>query len=83
MMTTKLSALGVLTDESGSEIIKEVYNALQKKGYDPIRQIVGYLISEDPTYITGHNNARSLITKIPRDEIIEFLLRSYIETLGL
>ena len=78
MKTTKLSVLGALTEEEGSKIITEVYKALEEKGYDPIRQIVGYLISEDPTYVTGYNNARSLITKVPRDEIIEVLLLSYI-----
>jgi len=81
MQTTKLSHLGVLTEEQGAEIITEVYEALEEKGYDPIRQIVGYLISEDPTYITSHKNARSLITKVERDEILEVLLVSYIRNL--
>ena len=81
MQTTKLSHLGALTEEQGAEIITEVYEALEEKGYDPIRQIVGYLISEDPTYITSHKNARSLITKVERDEILEVLLVSYIRNL--
>ncbi|MCL1924932.1 MAG: IreB family regulatory phosphoprotein [Defluviitaleaceae bacterium] len=81
MKTTKLSLLGPLTEFEGAKIIKEVYNALEEKGYDPVRQIVGYLISEDPTYITSHKNARSIITKVERDEILEVLLVSYIKNL--
>ena len=56
-----------------------VYNALQEKGYNPINQIVGYILSEDPTYITTHNNARSLIRKIDRDELLQALLKSYLK----
>lgn len=59
-------------------IILLVYEALRMKGYDPITQIVGYLISGDPTYITSHNNARALICRIERDEIMEELVRSYL-----
>ena len=55
-----------------------VYDALKEKGYNPINQIVGYILSEDPTYITTHNNARSLIRKIDRDELLQVLLRSYL-----
>lgn len=55
-----------------------VYNALKEKGYNPINQIVGYILSEDPTYITTHNNARSLIRKIDRDELLQLLVRSYL-----
>ena len=54
--------------------------ALEEKGYNPINQIVGYIMSGDPTYITSHNNARSLIMKVERDEIIEELMRNYVET---
>ncbi len=61
-------------------IIKEVYEALSEKGYNPVNQIVGYIMSGDPTYITSHNNARSSITKVERDEIIEVLFENYIET---
>ena len=61
-------------------ILSEVYEALSEKGYDPVSQIVGYIMSGDPTYITSHNNARSLIMKAERDEIIEVLLENYIET---
>lgn len=63
-----------------SEILEEVYNALSEKGYNPVSQIVGYIMSGDPTYITSYKNARSLIMKAERDEIIEVLLENYIET---
>ena len=56
-----------------------VYKALKEKGYNPINQIVGYLLSEDPTYITTHNNARSLIRKIDRDELLQVLVENYIK----
>jgi uncharacterized protein (UPF0297 family) len=56
-----------------------VYEALQQKGYNPISQIVGYIMSGDPTYITSHNNARSLIRKIERDELLEELVRFYLK----
>lgn len=59
-------------------ILKEVYYALQEKGYNPINQIVGYILSGDPTYITSHNNARNLIRKIERDELLEKMVESYI-----
>ena len=60
------------------DILKQVYDALTEKGYNPVNQIVGYVMSGDPTYITSHNNARSLIMKVERDEIVEELLRTYI-----
>jgi len=60
------------------DILVEVYHALIEKGYNPINQIVGYILSGDPTYITSHNNARSLISKIERDEILEVIVQSYI-----
>lgn len=63
------------------EIIQTVYNALKAKDYNPISQIVGYLLSGDPAYITSHNNARNLIRKIERDELLEELLKNYIEDL--
>ncbi len=62
-----------------SDIIKQVYEALKVKGYDPISQIVGYILSGDPTYITSYNGARNLIVKIERDELLEELTKSYIE----
>ena len=62
-----------------SEVLKLVYEALTEKGYNPVNQIVGYVISGDPTYITSHKSARSLIMKVERDEILEELLNVYIE----
>ena len=60
------------------QILTEVYRSLTGKGYNPINQIVGYLLSEDPTYITNHNNARSLICKLDRDELLQELVRHYL-----
>lgn len=64
------------------DVIDAVYHALMEKGYNPISQIVGYIMSGDPTYITSHKNARSLIMKVERDEIIEELLKYYVEKEG-
>ena len=61
------------------ETLSSVYDALQEKGYNPINQIVGYNLSEDPTYITTHNNARSLIRKIDRDELLAEMVKSYLK----
>ena len=61
-------------------ILDEVYYALREKGYNPVNQIVGYIMSGDPTYITSHNNARSVIMKVERDEILEVLFENYINT---
>ncbi len=66
-------------DDDIKTTLTAVYNALQEKGYNPINQIVGYILSEDPTYITTHNNARSLIRKIDRDELLQALLKSYLK----
>jgi uncharacterized protein (UPF0297 family) len=63
-----------------NEVLKQVYEALSEKGYNPVNQIVGYVMSGDPTYITSHKNARSLITQVERDEILEELLSTYINT---
>jgi len=60
------------------EILSSVYNSLMVKGYNPINQIVGYILSEDPTYITNYNNARTLICRIDRDELLQELLKSYL-----
>jgi len=60
------------------QILQSVYNSLQEKGYNPINQIVGYILSEDPTYITTHNNARSLIRKIDRDLLLQTLVKFYL-----
>ena len=65
---------------SVSEVILRVYQALVERGYNPVNQIVGYIMSGDPTYITSHNNARSLIMKVERDEILEELMRNYVES---
>ena len=61
------------------QILTTVYDALREKGYNPINQIVGYILSEDPTYITTHNNARSLICRLDRDELLQELLTSYLD----
>ena len=63
-------------------ILEIVYQALREKGYNPVNQIVGYIMSGDPTYITSHNGARSLIMKMERDELVEEMLKSYIENHG-
>ena len=61
------------------EILDTVYDAMAEKGYNPVNQIVGYIMSGDPTYITSHNNARSLIMKVERDELVEEVLKAYIK----
>ena len=65
-------------DIKAKEILKEIYEALQEKGYNPINQIVGYILSGDPTYITSHKNARNLIRTIERDELLEKMVKNYI-----
>ena len=64
--------------ENMRRILRDVYEALTEKGYNPINQIVGYLLTEDPTYITNYNNARSMICKIDRDELMQVLVREYL-----
>ena len=66
-------------DKEIRAILTDVYRALKEKGYNPINQLVGYILSEDPTYITNHNSARSLICKIDRDELLQVLVKSYLE----
>ena len=61
------------------DILNQVYQAMTEKGYNPVNQIVGYIMSGDPTYITSHNGARSLIMKMERDELVEEMLKTYIE----
>ncbi|MCR4869056.1 Uncharacterized protein, UPF0297 family [Lachnospiraceae bacterium C10] len=68
----KDNAIGV------KEILSQVYEALSEKGYNPVNQIVGYIMSGDPTFITSHKNARSLIMRVERDELVEELLKEYI-----
>ena len=63
-----------------SQVLEQVYFALSEKGYNPINQIVGYIMSGDPTYITSHKSARSLSMKVERDEILEELMKNYVET---
>ena len=75
--TRKFAALDSKTEMR--EILSSVYNSLMVKGYNPINQIVGYILSEDPTYITNYNNARTLITRLDRDELLQELLRTYLD----
>ena len=65
-------------EKERKEILTAVYDALKEKGYNPINQIVGYILSEDPTYITTYNNARSLIRRIDRDELMQTMVKSYL-----
>ena len=70
--------IGNENDDIMKETLTQVFDALQEKGYNPINQIVGYILSEDPTYITTHNNARSLIRRIDRDELLAEMVKSYL-----
>lgn len=65
-------------DQEIKAILTSVYDSLKQKGYDPINQIVGYILSEDPTYITNHNSARTLIRKLDRDELLQELVKQYL-----
>ena len=78
-MDTQMFRVHNERDDETKRILQEIYNALSERGYNPINQIVGYIISEDPTYITNHNNARSLIRKIDRDELLAKLLKNYLD----
>lgn len=73
--------IGAENDVKVRETFKVVYEALKVKGYNPINQIVAYIMSGDPTYITGYNNARNLMSKLEPDEILEILVKEYIKTL--
>ena len=75
---TRKFSLGDQRDLEIKAILSTVYQALQEKGYDPINQIVGYILSEDPTYITTHKNARSMIRKVDRDELRQTLVKYYL-----
>ena len=75
---TRKFSLGDQRDMEIKAILTTVYQALQEKGYNPINQIVGYILSEDPTYITNHNNARALIRKADLDELLQTLVRYYL-----
>ena len=80
-MHDKTMTFSLGTDREGDikRVLTIVYDALREKGYNPINQMVGYILSEDPTYITTHNNARSLIRRIDRDELLQVLLKSYLD----
>lgn len=67
-----------LKSQATREVLEKVYEALVEKGYNPINQLVGYLISGDPTYVTSHNDARNIIKRVDRDEILEVLLKNFI-----
>ena len=76
---TMIFSLGGDRDDEIKNALTTVYDALQKKGYNPINQIVGYILSEDPTYITNHNNARALIRKLDRDELLHIIVKFYLD----
>ena len=76
---TKTFAISQLKELETKQILRTVYDALVEKGYNPINQIVGYILSEDPTYITSYNNARGLIRKLDRDELMKILVNSYLK----
>lgn len=75
---TRRFSLSNLEESKTRRILSEVYTSLQEKGYNPINQIVGYILSEDPTYITNFNNARTLIRQLDRDELLQELVRNYL-----
>ena len=75
---TRKFSVSLNKDEEIRTILSSVYNSLREKGYNPINQIVGYILGEDPTYITNHNNARTLIRQLDRDELLQVLLKSYL-----
>ncbi len=78
MDKTRQFTLNQDSPEEMRQVMNTVYAALVEKGYNPINQIVGYILSEDPTYITTHNNARSLIRRIDRDELLQEMVRNYL-----
>ena len=82
MDTRVIKNVSVNEVPDAEDILDQVYDALVEKGYDPINQLVGYIMSGDPTYITAHKNARSLIMKVERDELVEELLTQYIKNNG-
>ena len=79
---TQYFRVGTETETGAETVLATVYEALTEKGYNPVNQIVGYIMSGDPTYITSHKNARSLIMKVERDELVEKLLEEYIRAKG-
>lgn len=79
--TQKINSFDKIVKNEPKEILVQVYNALKAKGYNPVNQIVGYILSGDPTYITSYNNARSIIGKLERDELLEEILLFYIRSM--
>ncbi len=79
MNNTQYFKFNLDTEVSVKAILDAVYDAMEEKGYNPVNQIVGYIMSGDPTYITSHKNARSMIMKVERDELVEELLKEYIK----
>jgi len=75
---TMTFSIGDQTEQQIRDTLTQVYDALKEKGYNPINQIVGYILSEDPTYITTHNNARHLIRRIDRDTLLQSLVKYYL-----
>lgn len=75
---TRKFSVNIDKDEEIKMILSSVYKSLREKGYNPINQIVGYILSEDPTYITNHNSARTMIRQLDRDELLQVLLKSYL-----
>ena len=75
---TQKFQFGASREDDIKTIIMSVYAALEEKGYHPVSQMVGYILSGDPTYITSHNNARALIRKVERDELLEVLVKNYV-----
>ena len=76
---TRTFSISLLKELEIKQTLRQVYDALVEKGYNPINQIVGYILSEDPTYITSYNNARGLIRKLDRDELMKILVNSYLK----
>ena len=76
--TMRFNVKGEEETNEARNVLSDVYGALKEKGYNPINQLVGYLLSGDPTYITSHNNARSIIRKLERDELLEEIVRVYL-----
>ena len=79
--TMKFSVEEYMENAEHKDVLLYVYNALEEKGYNPVNQLVGYLISGDPTYITTYNDARTMIKKVERDDILEMLINNYIESI--
>ncbi len=82
LTSTQFFKVEVAPQIQAKDILEIVYQALSEKGYNPVNQIVGYIMSGDPTYITSHNGARSLIMKMERDELVEEMLKTYIKHNG-